>query len=152
MRLSKSQTVGIILFLSGGEISKCRPGLEGGVNIAELLERTLNYELSSSSLVSSYRLGVKPSGQSVDTRNILLVLRYYDTKRDIISACRMVKPKNFYDNDDLTPLRSELLYVIRQAKKRHPSKIVACGSHDGKVFMFLKPPNPSARNHGSLRE
>ena len=49
-------------------------------------------------------------------------------------------------NESLTPIRSSILYALRQLKKINVGKIDYCGSRDGKVFMWLKPTNNTARN------
>ena len=67
-------------------------------------------------------------------------------KKDILAVFKRVKPFNLFANDDLTPLKSRVLYVMSQAKKEFPCKVKFCVSRDGKVFMFLQPPNPNARS------
>ena len=69
-----------------------------------------------------------------------------DLKGDILSSCRTAKPQDLFANDDLTPLKASILYALRQAKKRFPMKIGGCASRDGRVFAYLRPPNPSARD------
>ena len=68
------------------------------------------------------------------------------TKRDILLACRTVRPSDLYTNDDLTPLRANLLFLLRRAKSRANGKIVTCGSSNGNVYAFIKPPGELARN------
>ena len=56
---------------------------------------------------------------------------------------------DLYVNENLTPLRSTILYVLRMAKRKFPSIITGCGSNDGSVYAFLKPLNslaPDARD------
>ena len=85
--------------------------------------------------------------QGADKRNIMLKLCNSEIKKDILGACRGVKPLGLFINDDLIPSRATILFALRQAKKKFPSKIAAaCGSQDGRVFAFVKPPNPSAKN------
>ena len=134
------------LVLSGGELSRLEPGGNSLDEVTKLLKRKLNYVLTPSSVVSAYRMGVKPSNQSTDRRNIMLRLASYEAKVDILSACRTVKPADMYANDDLTPSKASLLYLIRSVKKKFPTKITACGSSDGRLYLFLKPPDSSARN------
>ena len=45
-----------------------------------------------------------------------------------------------------TPHRAKLLYLLGVAKRKYGGKIAACGSMDGNLFIYLKPPNPSAKN------
>ena len=112
----------------------------------QLLRSKIRYELSPSNIVSVYRIGAKSSVQSPDHRRLMLKLRDESTKLDILSACRSVKPADLYANDDLTPLRASLLYLLRRAKSRSNGKLVACGSWNGNVYAYIKPPNGTARN------
>ena len=61
-----------------------------------------------------------------------------DVKQNIL---KVAKPKKFYINESLTPLRNTILYVMRQAKKKHPSVINSCNSSDRSVvaLLLLKP-------------
>ena len=115
-------------------------------SVAQLLRREIKYELSSSNILSVYRIGNKPAVQSPDHRSLMLKLHDDGIKRDIQSACRSVKPTNLYANDDLTPLRANLLYLLRRAKRRANSRVIACGSSNGNVYAFIKPTDESARN------
>ena len=134
------------LVLSGGEVSKLPSADNLKQPIIDLLKHHLNYVLPEKSLFAAFRLGAKPQPHSRDNRNILLKLVNTDIKRDIISSCRTVKPEGLFANDDLTQLKSSILYALRQCKKKFPSKVAGCGSRDSRVFMYLKPPNPSARD------
>ena len=112
----------------------------------QLLRSKIQYEHSSVNILSAYRVGARSSVQSPDLRSLMLKLRDEDTKRDILSACRTVKPSDLYANDDLTPLRANMLYLLRRAKSKSSGKLVACGSSNGNVYAFIKPPNDSGRN------
>ena len=114
--------------------------------IIDMLKSSLNYVLPEKSLLAVFRLGAKPASQTSDTRSVLLKLTDSDIKRDVLSSCRTIKPMNLFSNDDLTPMKSTILYALRQCKKRFPLKVAGCGSRDSRVFVYLKPPNPSARN------
>ena len=133
------------LVISGKKLA----GLSGD-NLAnsavQLLRQHVQYELSPEKIVSVYRLGARPQGQTPDKRSFILKLKDEDTKRDLLSAFRAVKPTDLYGNDDLTPTRARLLYLLRQAKKKTNGKMVACGSINGIVYAFIKPPSSSARN------
>ena len=46
-------------------------------------------------------------------------------------------------------LNEQNVNALRKAKRRFQNIIASCGSHDGKVHVYIKPPNPStgiARN------
>ena len=119
-------------------------------NVVELLRTAVQYQLPPQSIISAYRIGPRSATQSPDKRNVMIKLRDRETKRDIMSAFRTVKPKNLYANDDLTPQRARLLYLLRVAKRRCGGIITACGSIDGEVYVYLKPPNPTARSRRLL--
>ena len=76
----------------------------------------------------------------------MLKLRDEETKQDIKAAFRSVKPPGIYSNDDLTPLRAKLLYLLRRARPMAGGKLVACGSTNGSVYALIKPPDSTARN------
>ena len=115
-------------------------------SVIQFFHQKMKHVVSPESILSAYRLGTKSSAQSPDGRSLLVKLRDEDTKQSILSVCRSVKPADLYPNDDLTPLRAKLLYLLRRAKSRSNGKLVACGSSRGNVYAFIKPPNPTARN------
>ena len=115
-------------------------------SVIQLLCKSIKYELPPENLLATYRVGVRSSMQSPDGRGVMLKLRENDTKRDIMSACRTVRPPDLYANDDLIPSRARILYLLRQAKRKSGGKLAACGSQNGNVFAIIKPPNESARN------
>jgi hypothetical protein len=49
-----------------------------------------------------------------------------------------------YVNESLTKTRSTVMYALRRAKRQLPEKISGIGSMDGRVCVWVKPPNPSA--------
>ena len=98
----------------------------------------LRLEFSSNDISSAFRLGKAPKTQKSDKRNIIVKLCRKDLKRDILSACRQMKPK-FYANESLTPLRSTILYVLRKMRRLHNNRIRGCSSIDGKVCAWVRP-------------
>lgn len=133
------------IVLSGSEVSSLTADIPVH-GVIELLKRKLQYNLSSESILTAYRLGSKSSNQSRDSRRLMVKFRDQGVKEDVMAACRRVKPANLYANDDLTPVRANILYILRQAKRKSHNKIVACGSMKGRIYVFIKPTNPSARN------
>ena len=132
------------LVFSGSSIPPYATG-ENTINLAcDLLKTKLNLEVSPSNISTGHRLGNRSAAQGEDRRPIILKFCRREVKNDITNSCREVKPQNFYANESLTPTRSKILYVLRQAKKRHPSKIASCKSIDGKVVVWVKPPRPDA--------
>ena len=102
--------------------------------------------MSPHNVLSVYRTGPKNASQSPDNRKLMVKLRDREIKKDIMSAFCTVKPAQLYANDDLTPHRAKLLYLLRVAKRKYANKITACGSVDCKVYAYLKPPNPLAKS------
>ena len=87
----------------------------------------------------AYGLGPKPKS-GPDRRNIIFKLCRRELVPEIFKACKQLKP-SFYVNVSLTPLRSQLMYTIRQLKQKFPEKIEGCRNFDGNVFIFLKRPS-----------
>ena len=132
------------LVFTGSSIPAYTTG-ENTINLAcDLLKTKLNLEVSPSNISTGHRLGNRSAAQGEDRRPIILKFCRREIKNDITSSCRTMKPENFYANENLTPTRSKILYVLRQAKKRHPNKIASCKSIDGKVLAWVKPPRPDA--------
>lgn len=88
---------------------------------------------------TSHRLGKKPTTQAADRRRVVVKLLRRDLKKDILYACRQLKP-DFYASESLTPLRNTILYVLRKMKRAHGDAVVGCSSIDGRVFGWVKPP------------
>ena len=134
-----------MIILSG----KAIPVVSPGENVTEValntIKRDLKLNLKSDDILVSYRLGRKPLVQGTDNRSIMIKLRQYDLKENVIRAARRVKPDGLFLNENLTPNRSTILYGLRQAKRRHPSKITGCGSVNGRVFVWLSAAGTSGR-------
>jgi len=112
----------------------------------DLLKSSLNYELPNSAILSASRLGKPPSADRAAKRNILLKLSGEHIKEDILKSCKSVKPVNLYINENLTPLRAEVLYSLRKLKRKYPMKIEYCGSVRGRVYFWMKLENGQSRN------
>lgn len=134
------------LVLSGRKLAALPLNVDLKLSITELLKRELKVVLTQVNVLSVFRLGAKPSSQSGDTRSVMVKLTNGDTKRDILHACRSVRPPDLFANEDLTSERSKILFALRQAKKKSPLKVSGCGSRDGSVYVYLRTPNPSARD------
>ena len=78
------------------------------------------------------------------------VLHQWKPTKNIWKSCKVVKPKKFYINESLTPLRNTILYVKRQAKHKHPSVISICNSSDGSVVAWLHAASPSVKTKYSI--
>ena len=134
------------VIVSGDVVTNIQPGVDIRQGILQELRNTLRIDLSSDNIVSAHRIGNKPPVQHPDKRKVLIKLSNYSIKSDLLRSCRNYKPNCMYINDNLTPFKSNLLYSLRVAKKKFPNRIAGCGSYDGKVYVWIKPLNPSGRN------
>ena len=98
--------------------------------VREQIREHLRLELAID-ISMAHRISVKPKIQGEDKRNIMFKFCNRDVKQNILKSCKVVKPKKFYIKESLTPLRNTILYVMRQAKKKHPNVINSCNSSDG---------------------
>lgn len=114
--------------------------------VSSLITNNLKIKLSENDILSAHRLGRKTLSQQADLRRIVVRFSSIGVKRDLLSSCRTVKPPGLYFNDYLTPTRSEILFTLRQTKRRFPNVIAAVGSQNNSVFAFLKPQNASDKN------
>lgn len=113
--------------------------------MCNILKNKLKLNISPSDFSTAHRVGSKPNTQQVDNRSIIMKLCRRDVKKDILNACRQMKP-DFYINESLTPTRNSIMFVLRQAKKKPNSKVVGCSSVNGRVFAWVKPPPTGDRN------
>ena len=134
------------VLISGSAIPSVVPGESDGQAVVKVLKNLLKYEISPSEITKAYRVGSKSNTQAPDRRSIMVQLLTHDRKNDMLQACRKVKPPNLYINDDLIPIRSKIQYALRQIKKSRTDRIAYCGSWEGRVYIWLKPPNSSAPN------
>ena len=95
--------------------------------VCDLVKNKLKVKMTPTDISTAHRIGRRPQNQQADRRNIVVKLCRRDLKRDILFACRNIKP-NMYVNENLTPLRSTILYVLRQAKKSHGDKVKGCST------------------------
>ena len=84
------------------------------------LIKDFNLIVNPADISVAHRLGRKPD-QGPDKRKIVVELCRRETKQDLLKACRVVKPRNFYVNETLTRTRSTVLYGLRQARKKYPN-------------------------------
>ena len=77
--------------------------------------------------------------------NIMIKFCNSDVKQNIFKSCKVIKPKKLHINESLKPLRNNILYVMLQAKKKHPSVINSCSSSDGSVVAWLHAASASAK-------
>ena len=93
------------------------------------LIKDFNLIVNPADISVAHRLGRKPD-QGPDKRKIVVELCRRETKQDLLKACRVVKPRNFYVNETLTRTRSTVLYGLRQARKKYPNELVSSWPSD----------------------
>ena len=132
------------LIISGEDVPLVTAGENCAAISRELIKDKLKINLAPGDISTAHRLGKKPMSQQTDKRNLILKLCRRDLKKDIITACRNIRPA-LYVNESLTPARSSILYVLRQAKKKH-NRLMGCSSVNGRVFAWVKPEDNNTRN------
>lgn len=133
------------VILSGNEVPAASTDEDLIQTCIRTLKSKVNYSLSSNKIAAAFRLGKKPDTQAADRRSIMIKLHDNGVKRDVISSFKTLKPQGLYVNENLIQTRSTILYLLRAAKRKCPNKISYCGSQDGKVYILMTPPNPTAR-------
>jgi len=127
-----------------GEIPSARPNENCTKIVRELIRNGLSLNITEQDISNAYRIGKKPSDPNQpDKRNICLKVCRRELKRDITFACKQTKP-NFYINEQLTPTRTTIMYVLRKAKREFPNQILNARSTDGNITLFLAADTPNS--------
>lgn len=135
--------------LSGSEVPVASDGENSVALVTDLISRKIGVKMKKEDISTAHRLGQKINTQAPDRRNIIVKLCRRDTKNDLLRACKTAKPANLYINENLTRKRNVIFYGLRKSKKKFPNIVAGCGTFDGKVYAWIKPPNlnaPNARN------
>lgn len=132
------------IVVSGSNLPVAVDGENATDTIAKLIKDKVGVVIGPSDISTCYRVGKKPETQTQDKRKFVVKFCREETKHDLIRTCKTVKPQKLYFNESLTQNRSAVLFALRQAKKKHPEKIASCCSYNGRVYAWMKPPNPSA--------
>ena len=137
------------VIFSGTDIPTAQEAEDTVKVITTLVKDKIGVVMKKDDISVAHRLGPKRNTQGIDKRSIVVKLCSRDTKLDLMKACKAVKPKNIYINESLTRPRAFALYGLRKAKKKFPSKVAGYGSYEGRLYAWVKPPNPTdprARN------
>ena len=119
--------------------------------IQKLLKDNLNIEIQPNEISVAHRLGNKGDSQQAHKRSLIVKFCRRSSKVDVISSARRKKVDNFYVNESLTPISQTISYVLRKAKREHPEKISGSTTFDGRNFVWVNPPNPTARGAKAVR-
>ena len=122
-----------------GQVLPTATSDENCIQIAtQLVKDQLKMNLSPHEISVAHRIGSKPPGAFVDKRSIIVKLCRRDTKRELLSNQRRVKPAGFFINENLTPMRNTIMYALRKMRHFPDSRVKGCSSHDGKVYAWVK--------------
>ena len=132
------------VIFSGQDLPTATDGERSYDVVCSLVKEKLKLNICSTDISTAHRIGPKPRTQGPDKRNIIVKLCRRELKYDLISASKRIKPTNIYINENLTPTRNNILFVLRLARRKYPNIVSGCSSHDGKVYAWVKPPNPEA--------
>ena len=130
------------IVISGEEVPTAGRDEDTKKIVLNLFRNKLKLQCNESEIVTATRLGSKPVSQRPDRRSILVTTFCNSTKANIFAACKAERPP-FYVNENLTPRRRTIMYVLRKIKKAHPDLLKGYSSYDGRVFAYTPPP-PSA--------
>ena len=133
------------LILSGKAVPPCSNNEDCMAVVSKVLTDHLHYVVTPSDISTLHRLGKRPASQGPDNRSIIIKFCRRSSKLDLLASARRVRPANLFLNESLTPQRQNIAYALRKAKREFPTIISGTSSIDGKVFVWLKPPNPEAR-------
>ena len=112
--------------------------------VCKLLLDNLRLVVSPNDISIAHRLGPKPTNQTPDRRNVIVKFCKRNAKIDILSSARRAKPKDFYVNESLTPLRQSSAYAIRKAKIEFPTIVSGYNTIDGSISVWVKSVNQNA--------
>ena len=120
--------------------------------VCKLAKDKLNYVIAPTDISVAHRLGEKKTSQGIDRRDLIVKFCRRNMKSDLVSASRRMKAPDFYINESLTPLRQTISFVLRKAKREFPQLISGTATIEGKIYVWLHPPNPNAPNARPVRQ
>ena len=135
------------LFISGKTLPVVENGEITSYICSQLMKEKLKINLNPADISISHRIGRKPASQAEDRRNIILKLCKRDVKHTLLSACRKTKPRDFYLNESLTPVRGKIMYALRRMKRESNGRVTGVSSFDGRVVAWVK--NAAGSSPGS---
>ena len=112
--------------------------------VVNLLKNQFKVNLPPTEQIESRRIGRKPVSQAPDKRSILVRFSSEQWKNDVLHSCKDARVEGIYVNEDLSPNRKSILYVLRRAKKDFPQIVSGCSTSNGNVFAWLKPTSGSS--------
>ena len=129
--------------VSGPNLPAYQPDETPRIVVHKLLKDKYNLNVPLTDLLSAQRLGNRLNPTSAN-KKILVKLASTDLKNDVFQASKTMRPEGLYMYENLTPTRNSILFVLRKAKREFSDIVSGCRSLDGKVFVWIRPPNPQA--------
>ena len=114
--------------------------------VNNLLRDSLQVSLQPNEISVCHRLTSRSNAESPNKRSIIVKFCKRSSKIDILSSARRKKVPNLFVNECLTPSAQTISYVLRKAKRECPDKISGSTTFDGKNFVWVKTPNPTAKD------
>ena len=139
------------IVLSGKSLPPVGPDENTITTACKLFQEKLRIVVDPTEISVAHRLGRKPISQRPDTRKIIIKFCRRNTKVDLLAAARRMKVPEFFLNESLTPTRQSIHFALRKAKRECPEIVSGTNTFDGKVFVWVKPPNPGAPGARNLR-
>ena len=113
-----------------------------------LIDRRLRIDVSPPHISAAHRLNTRKSSHQ---KYLVVKFCRRNIKTDILKRCRTSKPDNFFANESLTLARQIISYVLRKAKREFGNIISGSTTLEGRIFIWIKPPNPQARGAKHLK-
>ena len=134
------------VILSGHKLPNQTPNENTQNLVCSLIKDNLDVKINAEDISTAHRLGNRN-----DKKSIIVKFCRRDIKNDLFTASRRSKPDQFFINECLTPQRQTISYVLRRAKREFPTIVSGSATFDGKVYAWVKPPNPNAPGAKDLR-
>ena len=131
------------IVISGQNVLPGKQGENTKTVVIDMLRDKLHLNINPNDIGISHRIG-KRNVNAPDLRSILVKLSTNEAKQNIMNACKTAKPERIFINENLSPARNSIMYVLRKAKKDFPDIVSGCNSMDGNVYAWIKPPNGNA--------
>ena len=130
------------LIFSGDKIKPYEPN-ENCVTLAkDIINNVLKLPVDPI-ISTAHRMGKPPAPNStaLDKRSIIVKFVRRDDKFAVMKAARnkSTRVRGLYANESLTPTRSKILYVLRQAKNMSGGLITGTSTINGRIFAHHKP-------------
>ena len=115
--------------ISGDALPEVTVGENVNHLACSIVREKLKLSLDPSEVSAAHRLGAKPKNQLTDKRNIIVKLCRRETKRELISACKNLKPSGLFINENLTPKSEQHPFLAEKSQTK-------ISRHRGELWFF----------------